>query len=62
MKIPAVIPIVLYNGKSAWDVPLSFKDCISGSDLFKDNIIDFKYSILDINNKYTKEELIKNKI
>jgi predicted transposase/invertase (TIGR01784 family) len=61
IKIPAVIPIVLYNGKKAWDAPQRFREIVSGSELFGNSIIDFEYSIFDVNNKYTKEDLIKNK-
>jgi hypothetical protein len=53
--------MVLYNGKKEWDVPQRFKEIIDGSDLFGDSVIDFKYSIFDVNNNYTKEDLIKNK-
>ncbi|SHH49582.1 Putative transposase, YhgA-like [Clostridium grantii DSM 8605] len=60
IKIPAVIPIVLYNGKKVWDVPQRFKDIVSGSELFGNSIIDFEYSIFDVNNKYNKEDLIRN--
>jgi hypothetical protein len=28
---------------------------------YSDNIVDFKYNLFDVNNKYSKEELIKNK-
>ncbi|MBK1812251.1 Rpn family recombination-promoting nuclease/putative transposase [Clostridium sp. YIM B02505] len=59
VKIPAVIPIVLYNGKKPWDVTQRFRDIIDGSELFEDNIIDFKYSVFDVNNKFTKEQLIE---
>lgn len=61
LKIPAVIPIVLYNGKAIWDVPTRFRDIVLNEELFGDNIIDFKYNLFDVNNKYSKEELIKNK-
>lgn len=61
IKIPAVVPLVLYNGKSLWDVPTRFKDIICNGDMFGDSIIDFRYDVFDVNNKYTKEELIKNK-
>jgi predicted transposase/invertase (TIGR01784 family) len=61
IKIPAVVPLVLYNGKSAWDVPTRFRDIVESEELFGDNIVDFKYNLFDVNNKYSKEELIKNK-
>lgn len=38
-----------------------FKDIIDGSELFQDSIIDFKYSVFDVNNKFTKEQLIEYK-
>lgn len=61
IKIPAVVPLVLYNGKAAWDVPVRFRDIVESEELFGDNIIDFKYNLFDVNNKYSKEELINNK-
>lgn len=61
IKIPAVVPLVLYNGKNKWDAVTRFRDITCSGNLFSDNIIDFRYDILDVNNKYTKEELIKNK-
>jgi hypothetical protein len=61
IKIPAVVPLVLYNGKAAWDVPVRFRDIVESEELFGDNIVDFKYNLFDVNNKYSKEELIKNK-
>jgi len=60
IKIPAVIPIVLYNGNSKWDAKVRFSDMISGSEIFGDSIINFKYDLFDVNNNYTKDELIEN--
>ncbi|WBW95932.1 Rpn family recombination-promoting nuclease/putative transposase [Oceanirhabdus sp. W0125-5] len=60
LKIPAVIPIVLYNGKKKWDVAPTLRDMTVGGDIFGDNIIDFRYSLFDVNNNYSKEELIDN--
>ena len=61
IKIPAVVPLVLYNGKAVWDVPTRFRDIVESEELFGDNIIDFRYDLFDVNNKYSKEELLKNK-
>lgn len=61
IKIPAVVPLLLYNGKSIWDAPTRFRDIVANGDLFGDNIIDFRYALFDVSNKYSKEELIKNK-
>ncbi|MBB6713469.1 Rpn family recombination-promoting nuclease/putative transposase [Clostridium gasigenes] len=57
----AIIPIVLYNGTQVWDVPTRFRDIVYNGDLFGDSIIDFKYDLFDVNNSYTKEELLERK-
>jgi hypothetical protein len=44
-----------------WNAPRYFKDIIKNNELFGENIINFKYELFDINHKYTKEELIKNR-
>ena len=59
-KIPAVVPIVLYNATREWTVPRYFKDIVNMGELFGDNIVNFKYQLFDINHQYTKDDLIKN--
>ena len=44
IKIPAVIPIVLYNGDEVWNVPREFRKMIYNEELFSNNILNFKYS------------------
>lgn len=56
-KLPAVVPIVLYNGKNNWTACRSFREYLSGADLFGENIIDFKYILIDVN-RYTEDELV----
>lgn len=56
-KLPAVIPIVLYNGDKSWTATTSFKDKIHRAELFSDHVIDFKYILININD-YSKEDLI----
>ncbi|MBU5488037.1 Rpn family recombination-promoting nuclease/putative transposase [Clostridium sp. MSJ-8] len=60
MKIPAVIPIVLYNGEKVWDVPKEFRKIIYKEKLFGDGLINFTYDIIDVNNDLDKEELINS--
>ena len=55
-KLPAVVPIVLYNGKNKWTARTSFKEILSGYELFEDNILDFNYILFDIN-RYSDDEL-----
>lgn len=59
-KLPAIVPIVLYNGVYKWTVEKKFKNVINQSELFGNNIIDFEYILIDIN-KYEKEELMQLK-
>lgn len=59
-KLPAIVPIVLYNGEYKWTVERKFKNVISKSELFGNNIIDFEYILIDIN-KYEKEQLMELK-
>ena len=40
-RLPAIIPLVLYNGEYKWSVEKSFKNIISKSKLFGKNIVDF---------------------
>ena len=59
-NVPAVIPIVLYNATREWNAPRYFKDIVNKSELFGDNIVNFKYELFDVNHEYTKDQLIKN--
>ena len=63
IKVPAVIPIVLYNGDEVWNVPKQFRKMIYNEELFGNNVIDFKYDVLDISNdeQYAKDKLIARK-
>lgn len=57
-KLPAIVPIVLYNGSHTWTAPLSFKNKVQRAELFEDHIIDFNYILINVN-AYSKEDLIK---
>jgi Putative transposase, YhgA-like. len=59
-KVPAIVPIVLYNSIRKWNAPKYFKDIVNKSEMFGDNIVNFRYELFDVNHQYTKEELIKN--
>nr|WP_294352597.1 Rpn family recombination-promoting nuclease/putative transposase [uncultured Clostridium sp.] len=63
IKIPAIVPVVLYNGEEVWDVPTEFRKMIYNEELFGDNILNFKYDIFDISNdkQFKKEKLLENK-
>ncbi|EKQ58030.1 MULTISPECIES: Rpn family recombination-promoting nuclease/putative transposase [unclassified Clostridium] len=59
-RVPAVVPIVLYNATRKWNAPRCFKDIVNQNELFGDNVVNFKYELFDVNHQYTKEELINN--
>jgi predicted transposase/invertase (TIGR01784 family) len=61
IKIPAVIPIVLYNGQQVWDVPNEFRKMFYSEEQFHSGVLNFTYDIFDVNNGFTKKELVKNK-
>lgn len=47
-KLPAIVPIVTYNGKDKWNVQVSFKEKITKYELFVDKLLDFEYVLLDV--------------
>ncbi|MCT4507863.1 MAG: Rpn family recombination-promoting nuclease/putative transposase [Tepidibacter sp.] len=57
-RLPAIIPIVLYNGKNNWTAARNFKEILNGYELFEDNVIDFRYLLFYVN-RMDKEELIE---
>ncbi len=57
-KLPAILPIVTYNGMDKWHVPRRFQDKIDTPELFGTNLLDFEYLLLDVN-RYGKSELIE---
>jgi len=57
-RLPAIVPLLLYNGKNNWTVNRSFKEMQDGYELFGEHVVDFKYILFDIN-RYNDEELIK---
>lgn len=61
IKIPAVIPIVLYNGAQVWDVPNEFRKMFYNEEKFHSGVLNFTYDVFDINNGFNKEELVENK-
>jgi len=48
-RLPAVIPIVLYNGERRWTASHRFKQMIEKADLFKKYVVDFEYVLVSVN-------------
>ncbi|AZT89239.1 hypothetical protein ELD05_00260 [Caldicellulosiruptor changbaiensis] len=57
--LPAVVPIVFYDGEDTWTVPTSFKEKILGFEEFGKYIIDFEYILIDLGK--AEESLLKYK-
>lgn len=56
-KLPAIVPMIVYNGSNNWTAPRSFKEVLSGYELFDDFVIDYKYMLYDINRMNGQELL-----
>ncbi|MDR1061519.1 MAG: Rpn family recombination-promoting nuclease/putative transposase [Clostridiales bacterium] len=48
-RLPAVVPIVLYNGGEPWSAVPSFREYLEGHQWFGANVLDFQYVLLNIN-------------
>jgi len=55
-RVPAIVPIVLYNGYDNWTAVRSFREYTENHELFGNNIIDFEYLLFDL--KRTDESVI----
>jgi len=47
-RLPAIVPVVLYNGADNWTAVKTFKEYLQNYEQFEKHIIDFEYYILDI--------------
>jgi hypothetical protein len=48
-RLPAVVPILLYNGADEWSCARSFGEYLSGGGMFVPNIVDFEYIMINVN-------------
>ncbi len=59
-KLPAIFPIVLYNGDGKWTAPIRFAELIEDHERLGRFSIDFEYFKI-AENEYTKEDLLRIK-
>jgi predicted transposase/invertase (TIGR01784 family) len=57
-RLPAIVPIVLYNGENNWTAPTNFKEMLLSYEEFDDQILNFSYSLIDVN-RYEPDHLKK---
>ncbi len=57
-RLPAVFPIVLYNGDKEWRATTNIADLIEGNELLGEFALHFKYFKI-AENEYSKEKLLK---
>ncbi|MDR2591532.1 MAG: Rpn family recombination-promoting nuclease/putative transposase, partial [Chitinispirillales bacterium] len=55
-RLPAIVPIVLYNGYDNWTVVKTFREYTKDYEKFGNNIIDFQYLLFNL--KQRDEKLI----
>ncbi len=56
-KLPAVFPIVLYNGEHQWTAPVNLKNLIEDAPSLAQFSLDFQYFLI-AENQYSKEALL----
>jgi len=47
-RLPAIVPIILYNGEDNWTVVRTFREYTENYEIFGDNIINFRYLLFDV--------------
>jgi len=57
-RLPVIVPIVLYNGRAKWTVPLNFKETLEQYELFEEHVLDFRYILVNVH-AYRQEELLE---
>ena len=56
-RLPVIVPIVLYNNKAKWSVPVNFKETLAASDLFGCQVVDFQYILINVHS-YDEKQLL----
>jgi hypothetical protein len=47
-RLPAIVPIIIYNGNDLWTVVKTFREYTENGDIFGGNIINFEYLLFDL--------------
>lgn len=57
-RLPAIVPMVLYNGESLWTAKSDFKQAQAGYEHFGEYLVNFKYVLFDVH-RYNDADLLK---
>jgi len=58
LRMPAIVPLVLYNGKQPWTAARRYREVVEGAQEFGEELLDFGYVLIDVN-RYGEEELLR---
>ncbi|MGQ9557934.1 MAG: Rpn family recombination-promoting nuclease/putative transposase [Desulfurispora sp.] len=56
-RLPAIIPLVLYNGKPRWTAATSFQDILAAGEQFAGYVLNFHYDLISVHH-YNDRELM----
>lgn len=56
-RLPAIVPIVLYNGRNRWTASRSLRGMVANERLFGGQVVDFEYILIDVA-RYSEEQLL----
>jgi predicted transposase/invertase (TIGR01784 family) len=58
-RLPAVIPVLFYNGKDPWSAEREFRKYVRGHEKFGTNVPNFEYFVIDLN-EIAKDYILKD--
>jgi hypothetical protein len=58
-RLPAVIPILFYNGKDPWSAEREFRKYLRGHERFGTNVLNLEYFVVDLN-EIAKDYILKD--
>ena len=61
-RLPAMVPIIFYNGADSWTAVKSLKEYQNCGDLFGDHILNLKYYLIDLSKIKEKDILSTNTV
>ncbi|WP_018085981.1 Rpn family recombination-promoting nuclease/putative transposase [Desulfurispora thermophila] len=57
-RLPAIVPLVLYNGRPRWTAATSFQDILAGNEQFAGHLLNFNYELISVQS-YSDQHLMR---